>query len=92
MIPTPTPTKEIPMADAANHVEVVGTTFPGGAPDAEVHALMQELSDLQTWAVMLATRGLPKSREAMDVVQRTRVLIVERLYPGAKRKDQPDAR
>ncbi len=62
---------------------VVTRMPPGGAPDDEVACLMDELNDLQTWTALLCTRGVPKSREAMDLVQRTRVLIVERLYPSA---------
>ncbi len=56
--------------------------IPGGAPDKEVAALMGELSRLQTWCVMMSRKdsgGMP----AADLVQRTRVLIVERLYPAA---------
>jgi hypothetical protein len=55
---------------------------PGGAPDTEVAELMHDLSRMQTWAVMLATRQTPGAREAMDLIQRTRCLIVERLYPS----------
>lgn len=54
--------------------------IPGGAPDEEVANLMAELSRLQTWCVMMMRKdsgGMP----AADLVQRTRVLIVERLYP-----------
>lgn len=61
---------------------------PGGAPDAEIAAIMEELNDLQTWAVLLSTRGVPKAREAMDLVQRVRCLIVERTYPNAIRARQ----
>jgi hypothetical protein len=57
--------------------------IPGGAPDEEVANLMEGLNDLQTWTVLLCTQNVPKAREAMDLVQRTRVLIVERLYPAA---------
>jgi len=55
---------------------------PGGAPDAEVAALMEELSRLQTWTVMLMCKQMPGAQEAGDLVQRTRCLIVERLYPA----------
>jgi|GEM_PF-4205124 len=55
---------------------------PGGAPDEEVAALMEELSELQTWTTLLMCRQTPGAREAMDLVQRTRCLIVERLYPA----------
>lgn len=57
---------------------------PGGAPDEEVAALMEELSRMQHWAVMLTARQdpTPGAREAMDLIQRTRCLIVERLYPA----------
>lgn len=70
-------------------VEVTGTTFPGGAPDAEVAAIMSELSDLQTWCVMMMRKdsgGMP----AAELVQRTRVLIVERLYPAARASTTPN--
>jgi hypothetical protein len=62
-----------------------GTVLPpGGAPDAEVAALMEELSKLQT-LLTLQMRNGPVWIAAADLVQRTRCLIVERLYPGARR-------
>jgi hypothetical protein len=70
--PTPTP----PGVEAG--------PFPGGAPDAETFALMNELSGLQTWCVMMSRKdsgGVP----AADLIQRTRAFIVERLYPNAVR-------
>lgn len=66
-----------------SNLEVTGTVFPGGAPDDEVATIMDQLSDLQTWATLLACKRVPKSLEAIDLIQRTRVLIVERLYPTA---------
>ena len=57
-------------------------------PDQEVAAIMHDLSRMQTWTVMLATRQTPGASEAMDLVQRTRCLIVERLYPS--RQPSPD--
>lgn len=65
--------------------EVTCTTFAGGAPDAEVQGIMEELDRLQTWTVLLTARSnpVPGAREAMDLIQRTRCLIVERLYPNA---------
>lgn len=53
---------------------------PGGAPDQETADLMHELSNLQTWAVLLATKGVPKASDAIDLIQRVRVYIVERTY------------
>lgn len=64
-------------------IQIEGRTSaipPGGAPDAEVAELMHDLSRMQTWSTMLATKGTPGAREAMDLIQRTRCLIVERLY------------
>jgi hypothetical protein len=58
---------------------------PGGAPDFEVAALMERLSKLQTWTTLLVCHQVDGAREAMTLVQDTRCLIVERLYPGAKR-------
>lgn len=58
---------------------------PGGAPDFEIAALMERLNKLQTWVTLLACRQVGGATEAMSVVQDTRCLIVERLYPGAKR-------
>lgn len=58
---------------------------PGGAPDFEVAAIMEKLSKMQTWATLLACRQVPGASDAMTLVQDVRVLIVERLYPGAKR-------
>lgn len=49
------------------------------ATDHEVAGIMDELSRLQTWCVMMSRKdsgGIP----AADLIQRTRVLIVERLY------------
>ena len=61
-----------------------GKTFPGGAPDQETHDLMAALSDLQTWTVLLATKGVPKAAQAMDLVQQTRAFIVSRVFPANK--------
>lgn len=57
---------------------------PGGAPDAEVAALMADLSKLQTLLTLQMRHG-PVWVAATDLVQRTRCLIVERLYPGVRR-------
>lgn len=57
--------------------------FPGGAPDQETHDLMAELSDLQTWTLLMTMRNQPKAREAMDLVQKVRAFIVERTFPRA---------
>jgi hypothetical protein len=59
--------------------------FPGGAPDQETHDLMHDLSRMQTWAVALACSRTPGAREAMDLLQRTRCFIVERVFPSANR-------
>ena len=52
----------------------------GGAPDAETAYLMQRLSNLQTWCVLMMRKdngGVP----AADLIQETRAFIVDRLYP-----------
>lgn len=59
--------------------------WPGGAPDEETFNLMNDLDRMQTWAVALVCKQTPGAREAIDLTQRTRCFIVERLYPGAKR-------
>lgn len=50
------------------------------APDKETEDLMHDLSRMQTWSVVLASRQTPGAREAMDLIQRTRCYIVERMY------------
>lgn len=81
-----------------SEVEEIGRTFPGGAPDQEVHDLMHKLSDLQTWCVMMGQKD-SGGTHAARLIQDTRCLIVERLYPGAIKakthlqaiqEDQPD--
>lgn len=55
--------------------------FPGGAPDAETHALMARLSDLQMWCALMAQKdsgGVP----AAQLIQETRAFIVERVFHG----------
>jgi hypothetical protein len=46
--------------------------------DAETAAILDELSGLQTWATLLMARSIPKAREAYDLIQRTRIFIIER--------------
>jgi hypothetical protein len=45
--------------------------------DDEASQLLDELSRLQTWCVMQA-RHDPNASSAADLVQRTRILIIER--------------
>jgi hypothetical protein len=45
--------------------------------DAEVSAILDELSRLQTWCIMQAHRD-PLAVSAADLVQRTRILVIER--------------
>ena len=56
--------------------------IPGGAPDRETAELMARLSDLQAWCVMMAQKD-SGGIAAGQLVQDTRVFIVERLYPRA---------
>lgn len=54
----------------------------GGAPDDEVAELMHKLSQLQIWCALMTRHdsgGIP----AAQLIQDTRCLIVERLYPRA---------
>jgi hypothetical protein len=50
--------------------------------DAEVAAMMERLSKLQTWLVMQCCQrnGDPAFRAAMGLIQDVRVLIVERCF------------
>jgi hypothetical protein len=65
------------------HSELIGRgELPGGAPDQEVFDLMARLSDLQTWCAMMARKD-SGGIAAAQLVQDTRALIVERLYPRA---------
>lgn len=43
----------------------------------EKDAILYELNDLQTWATVLMSRQVPKAREAWDLIQRTRIFIIE---------------
>ena len=53
--------------------------------DDETQALLAELSNLQTWATILATRNVPKAMDAYDLIQRTRIYIIERTTPPRPR-------
>ncbi len=44
--------------------------------DPETQDLLRELNDLQTWCALLMPT-IPKAREAWDLVQRTRIHIIE---------------
>ncbi len=57
--------------------------LPGGAPDLEVHQIMDRLGDLQLWCAAMARKD-NGGIEAARLVQDTRCLIVERIYPQAK--------
>lgn len=61
--------------------EGAATIMPKGAPDDEIATIMAELSRLQTWCILMASKDSGGVRAA-DLVQRTRCLIVERLYPS----------
>lgn len=50
------------------------------APDEEIETLMADLSDMQTWATVLCCHKVNGARKALDVIGRTRELIVNRLY------------
>ena len=75
------------MANEANIADHRRTTseggpLPGGAPDLEVHSLMNRLSDLQAWCALMARKD-SGGIAASQLIQDTRCLIVERLYPRA---------
>lgn len=53
------------------------TILSARSTDDEASALLDELSDLQTMMVMMMRQG-PEWIAAADLVQRTRVLIIER--------------
>lgn len=53
------------------------TVMPGRSTDDEASALLDELTRLQSLMVMQCQRG-PEWISAADLVQRTRVLIIER--------------
>lgn len=55
---------------------VQGEVLAPRATDDEASAILDELSRLQTWCVMQAPR--PGASAAADLVQRTRILIIER--------------
>jgi hypothetical protein len=80
----------------AGRAERVGELPPGGAPDWEVANIMDELDGLQRWMLTMTIqqRGAAQPRQAMDLIQRVRCLIVERTYPDAikaKAERQRDA-
>jgi len=59
-------------------VERVGVTvLPPRSTDDEASALLDDLSKLQTWCIMQASRDR-NAAGAADLVQRTRVFIIER--------------
>jgi hypothetical protein len=51
--------------------------LPPRSTDDEASKLLDELSRLQSWCVLMA-RHDPHAVQAADLVQRTRILIVER--------------
>lgn len=51
--------------------------LPPRSTDDEASALLDELSHLQTWCALMA-RHDPSGTGAADLVQRTRILIIER--------------
>jgi hypothetical protein len=55
-----------------------GDIFPPRSTDAEVSALLDDLGRLQTWCTLLMCRQVPGAIDAADLVQRTRILIIER--------------
>lgn len=59
------------------------TVLPPAPCDAEVSAMMTELSHLQTFLTLHGASFGPEARNfiaAADLVQRTRILIVERCF------------
>lgn len=58
------------------------TVLPPRSTDDEASALLDELSRLQTWCIMQA-RHDPHATGAADLVQRTRVFIIERCKKAA---------
>lgn len=57
--------------------EARGTVLEPRSTDDEASAILDELSRLQTWCIMQARRE-PGASAAADLVQRTRILIIER--------------
>lgn len=58
-------------------------TWPGGAPDQETFDLMNRLSDLQMWCVLMGQKD-SGGTSAARLVQDVRAYIVERQYPRAR--------
>jgi len=56
---------------------------PRGTDD-EASALLDELSKLQTWLTLQMCQGTPDAMAAVDLVQRTRILIIERCKKPSK--------
>lgn len=54
-----------------------GDVLPPRSTDDEASKLLDELARLQSWCVLMA-RHDPNAVQAADLVQRTRVLIIER--------------
>ena len=54
-----------------------GDVLPPRSTDDEASKLLDELSRLQSWCVLMA-RHDPHAVQAADLVQRTRILIIER--------------
>lgn len=52
------------------------TVFPPRSTDDEASAILDELSQLQSWCVL--QYATPGAVQAADLVQRTRILIIER--------------
>lgn len=67
--------------NAANARRPAATILPSRTTDDEVSALLDELSRLQAWCVTQAHVD-PKGIAAASLVQRTRVLLIERCKRG----------
>ncbi len=52
--------------------------LPPRSTDDEASALLDELDKLQTWSTLLMCRQVEGARAAYDLIQRTRILIIER--------------
>ena len=58
----------------------------------EKAAILHELNDLQTWATLLMLRQIPKSKEALELIQRTRIFIIEHCGEHLKQEKPDDPR
>lgn len=56
----------------------MGEVLQPRSTDDEASYILDELSRLQHWCTLLMCRQVPGAQGAADLVQRTRILIIER--------------